>query len=296
MHFHRVLATKECRYNYSFILFFMKKLFISLLIFVFFLSSTQVFALFDPTYYSTLSNEDKQTISLIQNVNPRVVSIIGKTKTEQQTIQCFIIFNGICVQSGDEQPEHTTQWESVVIKWSGFFIHSSGLIITNKHVVNQPDLSYDVLTIDGKIYPAKIIKISSTDDIAILKIEGENFQALKFGNSDVLMIWQTALAIGNTLGEYQNTVTKGIISGLNRTLTAEDENSSETLSGVIQTSASISQWNSGWPLIDSVGNVIWMSTAIDLGGQNIGFAIPSNRIRDFLKEYVHEQKNSKTQK
>lgn len=110
-----------------------------------------------------------------------------------------MIVNGFCLRSGKEQPDKVERGEQVFVQGSGFFVYARGLIVTNRHVVERSDLTYEVLMIDGKRYPAKVLKQSATDDIALLQITGNNFPSLRLGNSDSLMIGQTALAIGNTL-------------------------------------------------------------------------------------------------
>ena len=122
-------------------------------------------------------------------------------------------------------------------------------------------------------------------DIAILKIDGSGFPALDFGDSDGVRVGQTAVAIGNSLGEFSNTVSRGIISGLKRSLVAgSGRGGSERLSGIIQTDAAINPGNSGGPLLDLSGRVIGVNVAMAQGAQNIGFAIPVNGIKNALKE------------
>lgn len=267
-----------------------KKLWRVFLVFTLLIESYSTFA-FDQTYFNSLPDKDKQTINLINSVNSSVVSITWKKKVTQTTTQCFIIFNWICITSWDTQPT-TQSWIVDIVKWSWFFVTSNWYIITNKHVVEQTDLTYEVMTLDGKIYPATVLSRSNDNDVAILKIVWNNFSFLKLYHSDNLMIGQWVYAIWNTLWEYQNTVTEWIVSWLNRTITTWWQNWDwqEVLSWAIQTSASISPWNSGWPLIDSIWNVIGINTAIDLGWQNIWFAIPSKVIIDFVAGYKNSLK------
>lgn len=167
---------------------------------------------------------------------------------------------------------------------SGFLISKDGLIITNRHVVEDKDAEYTAILNNGKKLPAKIIARDALKDFAVLKIEGSNFSFLSLGDSDRVKVGQTAIAIGNALGEFQNTVSLGIISGLRRTLTASGAASGpEELSGVFQTDAAINPGNSGGPLLNLEGEVIGLDTAIAEGAQNVGFAIPINQIKKSLE-------------
>jgi len=166
---------------------------------------------------------------------------------------------------------------------TGFIVSSNGLIITNKHVVLDDEAEYTVLTNDGNKYSAKILARDPIQDIAIIKIEATNLPVVKLGNSDNLEIGQTVITIGNALGEFRNTVSSGIISGLLRTITASGGGISEQLEDVIQTDAPINKGNSGGPLLNLNGEVIGMNTAVAQGAENIGFAIPINKVkRDIL--------------
>jgi len=163
---------------------------------------------------------------------------------------------------------------------TGFIVSSNGLIVTNKHVVLDKDASYTVLTNDGKKYKATVLARDPLIDVAILKIEAKNLPTLPLGDSDKVMLGQTVIAIGNALGEFRNTVSVGVISGLSRTITASGEGGySETIEGVIQTDAAINRGNSGGPLIDLSGKVIGINTAMAQGAENIGFAIPINQVK-----------------
>ncbi|MEK7546612.1 MAG: trypsin-like peptidase domain-containing protein [Patescibacteria group bacterium] len=163
---------------------------------------------------------------------------------------------------------------------SGFIISSNGLILTNKHVVFDKNASYTVLTNDGKKYDAKILDRDPVQDLAIVKIEAEGLPTVELANSDEIELGQTAIAIGNALGEYRNTVSVGVVSGLYRTVTAGGADfGQETIQGVIQTDAAINPGNSGGPLLNLRGQVIGINTAMASGAQSIGFAIPINRAK-----------------
>src|SRR3989344_9486059 len=161
---------------------------------------------------------------------------------------------------------------------SGFIVHPDGLILTNKHVVYETDAEYMVLLNDEREFPAKVLSRDPINDVAVLKIEASNLPIVKIGNSDTIELGQTVIAIGNALGLFSNTVSKGIVSGLGRKISAAlgTGGQIENLRHVIQTDVAINQGNSGGPLVNLNGEVIGINTAIIFGAQNIGFAIPVN--------------------
>jgi len=162
---------------------------------------------------------------------------------------------------------------------SGFVISEDGLILTNKHVIADAKAEYTVFMSDGKKYSAKVVAKDPANDIAILKVDARLVPA-RLGSSDGIKLGQTAIAIGNALGEYRNTVSVGVVSGLARSVTAiGGEVGAETINGVIQTDAAINPGNSGGPLLNLRGEVIGINTAIVSGAQNIGFAIPINQAK-----------------
>lgn len=163
---------------------------------------------------------------------------------------------------------------------SGFLISADGLLITNRHVVAQEGADYTVFTNDGKKYTATVRARDPVNDVAVLKIEANNLPFLQFGDSDQLEVGQTSIAIGNALGEFRNTVSVGVISGLARSIRAGDgTGASEQLDQVIQTDAAINPGNSGGPLLNLRGQVIGVNVAVALGSQNVGFALPANLVK-----------------
>jgi len=167
---------------------------------------------------------------------------------------------------------------------SGFIVSKDGLIATNKHVVIDEQAEYTVLTNDGKKFPAKVLARDPIQDVAILKIDANNLSTVILGDSDSIEIGQTAIAIGNALGEFRNTVSSGIISGLMRSITAGGGGFSEQLDEVIQTDAAINPGNSGGPLLNLYGEVIGINTAVATNAENIGFAIPVNKIKRDIQD------------
>lgn len=166
---------------------------------------------------------------------------------------------------------------------SGFIITSDGLILTNKHVIENVS-EFTVVTKDGKSYPGKKIASDPFNDLAIISIEAKNLPVVELGDSDKLEVGQHVVAIGNALGEFQNTVTSGVISAKGRTLTAEGVR----LEDMIQTDAAINPGNSGGPLCNLKGQVIGINTAMASQAENIGFAIPINSAKyaiESVKKY-----------
>jgi serine protease Do len=163
---------------------------------------------------------------------------------------------------------------------SGFVVRKDGLIVTNKHVVSSDTAKYTVKLSTGKSYDATVQARDPGTDLALIKISATNLPVVELGNSASMALGQKVIAIGNTLGEYQNTVTTGIISGLDRSITAGDGmGSSEKLDGLIQTDAAINPGNSGGPLVNMSGQVIGINTAVDTQAQAVGFAIPINTVK-----------------
>jgi len=165
---------------------------------------------------------------------------------------------------------------------SGFVIHPEGYIVTNAHVVAR-STDRRVTFADGREYDAIVIASDREYDVAILKIEPPRpLPTLAFGRSDDLMVGETVVAIGNPLG-YQHTVTAGVVSAVNRDLVFDRD---LVMSGLIQTDASINPGNSGGPLLNVLGELIGVNTAIRGDAQNIGFAIPVDQLRRLLPELL----------
>lgn len=174
-----------------------------------------------------------------------------------------------------------------VVGGTGFIVSEDGMILTNKHVVMDKEADYAILTNNKKELPAKVLARDPIKDLALLKIESEEkFKPLKLGNSDELQSGQTVIAIGNALGEFQNTVSVGVISGLKREVAAVGGNYAEILKNLIQTDAAINKGNSGGPLLNLSGEVIGVNVAMAVqpDAQNIGFAIPINEAKKDIEQ------------
>lgn len=173
---------------------------------------------------------------------------------------------------------------------TGFFVTEDGLIMTNKHVVSDSRAQYTVVTNEGKQYDAKVVAQDPSNDIAIVKVDISDAPHLDFADSSKLELGQHVIAIGNSLGEFQNTVTTGVVSGLSRDIVAGDRTGSEQLEGVIQTDAAINPGNSGGPLLNLLGQVIGINTAVSGEGQSVGFALPANDVKVALESYERSGK------
>ncbi|OIO44268.1 MAG: hypothetical protein COY72_00730 [Candidatus Nealsonbacteria bacterium CG_4_10_14_0_8_um_filter_35_10] len=169
---------------------------------------------------------------------------------------------------------------------SGFIVSPDGLILTCRHVVSEPEVDYTVILEPEKNYSAKVLAADPLIDIAVLKINEKNLPFLDLGDSNQIELGQTVVAVGNPLGEFYDTLSAGIISGLSRKIQAVGllSRQVESLRGLIQTDAAINPGNSGGPLVDLEGKVIGINTAMVMGAQNIGFAIPINYAKKILAE------------
>lgn len=168
---------------------------------------------------------------------------------------------------------------------TGFIVSTDGLIVTNKHVVVDTTLKYKVIIGKESIDVINIYR-DPLNDLAILKINKTGLVPVELGDSDKLKVGQSVIAIGTALGEFRSTVTKGVISGLGRGITAgSQETGTEKLKNVIQTDAAINPGNSGGPLFDSNGKVIGVNVATSQNGQSIGFALPINLIKKSVENF-----------
>jgi len=169
---------------------------------------------------------------------------------------------------------------------SGFIVSPDGYTVTSGHVVVDPEADYTVILEPKKKYPAKVLARDPINDIAILKINDKKLPYLELGDSDKIELGEEVVAVGNALGEFHDTLSAGIVSGLSRYILATDHLSqqAERLRGLIQTDAAINPGNSGGPLVNMEGKVIGVNTAMVMGAQNIGFAIPINYVKKDLAE------------
>lgn len=165
---------------------------------------------------------------------------------------------------------------------TGFIVSGDGFVLTNRHVVSDVEADYTVLMNDGSKKPARVLARDPFQDLAVLKIEGSSLPLVRLGDSSQVAIGQTVIAIGNALGEFSNTVSVGVVSGLQRSIVARGAGGAETLQELIQTDAAINPGNSGGPLLNLRGEVIGINTAVAQGAENIGFTIPINNAKRAL--------------
>jgi S1-C subfamily serine protease len=234
--------------------------------------------------------EDSAVIDVVDQVSPAVVSIVISKNIPNVRDNFGGFFDPFSLDpfgnggNGGSQTDPGSQ-KKTIGGGSGFFITSDGYILTNRHVVEDQQADYTVMTNDGKEYIAKVLARDPVRDVAVIKIEGNNFPVASLGDSDALKIGQTTIAIGNSLGEFSNSVSRGIVSGLKRNLSAGGGlGGSERLTDIIQTDAAINPGNSGGPLLDINGNVIGINVAVAQGAQNVGFALPISQAKRLIDQ------------
>jgi serine protease Do len=209
-----------------------------------------------------VTQEETEIASVVEKVSPSVVSIV----TTSRTIS----------------PYYGAQEEDSA--GTGIIISKDGYVLTNKHVIDGAS-TVQVVTSDGTTYDnVKVLGSDPLNDVAFLKIPNvSNLRAAELGDSSSIRVGQKVVAIGNSLGQYQNTVTSGIISGTGRPISAQSGDNVENLTDLIQTDAAINPGNSGGPLLNLAGQVIGINTAIIQDAQGIGFSIPINATKGALK-------------
>lgn len=250
------------------------------------------------TEKKTLSHEEL-VIKAVQDSSPAVVSIVASKDVpvvekyyvdpfNDPFFQQFFGNGGSGVQVPQYRQKGTERKE--VSSGSGFIVSPDGMIVTNKHVVSDTEAAYTVLLNDGSKKPAKILARDPIHDLAILKIEAAKLPVVRLGNSSTVTIGQTAIVIGNALGEFRNTVSVGVISGLHRSVVADGSSSGpESLEQLIQTDAAINPGNSGGALVDVNGNLLGINSAIyspNGGSLGIGFAVPANIAKRTMEQII----------
>ncbi|MBI3984559.1 MAG: trypsin-like peptidase domain-containing protein [Candidatus Levybacteria bacterium] len=277
----------------------MKKLGILLILLIFVLFIWVVFTSTFPKFLSSLNipqspiskesvkvvKEESVVIDVVKNVGQSVVTVVRIAPASTRNTIGFGPFGFF------EVPQEN-QEDQVSSIGSGFILTSDGLVATNKHVVSDTGVKYQVVTSDNKTYDVEKVSKDPLNDIALLKINpnqnpDKKLASVTLGNSQSLQVGQFVIAIGTALGEFRNTVTTGVISGLGRGITAGSafEGFVEKLDNVIQTDAAINPGNSGGPLVNSQGEVIGINTAVSQSGQNIGFALPINVLKEALSNF-----------
>jgi 2-alkenal reductase len=211
-------------------------------------------------------SDEQLGVLAVRSVKPAVVDIVGSLKFTDIDASHDAIFG------------------------TGFIVSSDGYIVSNSHVVDDATAAFRVVLLDGKSLPARVVGVDKYSDIALLKVDGVNMATVRFGNSDSLETGQTVFAIGYALGKYQHTVTRGVVSGLERDVTLDATR--PRYQHLIQTDAAINKGNSGGPLVNMSGEVIGMNTLVE-EGSGLGFAIPDNYIKTTIEQLKSLGKTSR---
>lgn len=245
-----------------------------------------------PIERRVLDSEENGIIQLVEKANPAVVSIVIEKNVQsissRNNIFDFLPPGFFSPQALPQEPSNANPDSKTHLQQigggSGFIVSADGLIVTNKHVVDDELAVYTAVLSNGKKFPATVVAKDPIMDVALIKIDAKDLPILELGNSDDLKIGQTVLAIGNALAEYGNTLTKGVISGIGRRVEAGDGRGAvEVLEEAIQTDAAINPGNSGGPLLDLSGKVVGINTAVSEEGQSLGFAIPINSLKKTIE-------------
>jgi serine protease Do len=239
-----------------------------------------------PSDRSQMTNQILREESVVIDVADKAADSVVTVSVTTQRRQAQPLFDpfGFFGQRTPQQIEPETIERDI---GTGFVVDGDeGLVVTNRHVVADPDGQYRIITKDDEEYDVTRIYRDPVNDLAILKVDAR-LPALELGDSDQLQVGQFVIAIGTALGEFRHTVTTGVVSGLGRGITAGDRMSGvvEQIDNVIQTDAAINPGNSGGPLLNSAGQVIGVSVAVAQTGQNVGFAIPINVIKASLDNF-----------
>ncbi|MCX6726336.1 MAG: trypsin-like peptidase domain-containing protein [Candidatus Shapirobacteria bacterium] len=229
-------------------------------------------------------DEESTVVDVVQKATPSVVTVSMVKAVNQNSfggMDFFGQFFGMPAQPSPSQNQNTTQDIG-----TGFIISADGLIVTNKHVVADTTAKYKVVIGKDQVLDVQNIYRDPVNDLAILKVNVTGLTPIVLGDSDKLKVGQTVIAIGTALGEFRSTVTRGVVSGLGRAITAGSPfQGSENLDNVIQTDAAINPGNSGGPLLNLSGEVIGVNAAVSQSGQNIGFALPINIVKISINNF-----------
>ena len=235
--------------------------------------------------FITITELQSEITTLVKDVWPSVVNIIIKKDLALYRRDPWGFFQ-----------EQVGSVERQVGGWSGFFVTKEWIIMTNKHVVEDQNASYTVITNDGTEYEASVVALDPLTDLAIIKInniEWKEFQTIDaIVDEESIQIGQFAIAIGNALWEFQNSVAFGVISGKNRSIEAGSQGSRETqrLSWLLQTDTAINPGNSGGPLLNARGEVVGINTIKIETAEGMGFAIPINIIAPIANSFAKNGK------
>ena len=227
-------------------------------------------------------------VKIAKKVCPAVITVIvSKDLPKAENFYSFPFAGKEYVMPKLEKGEKSKVEKIQIGGGSGFIVSADGYVLTSNHVVSDTTADYTVILDPKHKYPAKVLSRNPINDTAVLKIEDhKKFPYLEMADSNKIELGEEVVAVGNALGEFTDTLSTGIVSGLSRFITAFGgvENQMQNLRGLIQTDAAINPGNSGGPLINMACQVIGINTAMIFGAQNIGFAIPINYAKKDLNE------------
>lgn len=232
-------------------------------------------------------SQDSLVIKAIKKALPSVVSIVGNRRVPRRKHESSQFWGLLEDRKTPFDVSLQLKKDGLKISsGSGFVVDKKGIILSNRHLISPLVSDYWAIFHNKEMLPAKVLTIDPINDLAFLKVEGENFPYLELGDSSKLELGQTIIAIGTALGEFEDSVSAGVVSGLSRFISAESLISGETskLRGLIQTDAAINPGNSGGPLIDLSGKAIGVNTALVFGAENISFAIPISHAKKDLED------------
>ena len=228
---------------------------------------------YETTKLSTNSEENVENTS-VKTIDSVVKSVVGISKLEQTGVSIFL--------DGSEKK---------LGLGSGIILTENGYILTNQHVVGNKYSNCYVTLENGKSYSGAVLWADSNIDLAIVKIIANDLDYIELGDSDNISLAEEVYAIGNPIGiEFQRTVTKGIISGINRTIKLEEDGKESYMEDLIQTDATINEGNSGGPLVNKNGELIGINTVKITDAEGIGFAVPINIVKPILERLVENGK------
>jgi serine protease Do len=226
-------------------------------------------------------------IEIAKKVCPAVITVIvSKDLPKAENFYSFPFAGKEYIMPKLEKGEKGKVEKTQIGGGSGFIVSENGYVLTSNHVVSDTTADYTVIVDPKHKYPAKVLSRNPINDTAVLKIDGKNLQYLEMADSNKIELGEEVVAVGNALGEFTDTLSAGIVSGLSRFITAFGgvDHQMQNLRGLIQTDAAINPGNSGGPLVNMECQVIGINTAMIMGAQNIGFAIPINYAKKDLEE------------
>ncbi len=232
--------------------------------------------------------EKSPIVKIAKNVCPAVITIVvSRDLPKIESFYSFPFGGKEYLMPKMEKNKGSEKTEKTQIGGgSGFIVSPDGYVLTSNHVVADTSADYTVILDPKHKYPARVLSRNPINDIAVLKINAKNLPFIETADSSKIEIGEEVVAVGNALGEFHDTLSAGIVSGLSRFITAFGgiDHQTQNLRGLIQTDAAINPGNSGGPLVNMEGKVIGINTAMVMGAQNIGFAIPINYAKKDLNE------------